>query len=149
MKKFIFYLVLSTIGLSAFSQRPRYASREERLDAEYSTTLFNTNNAVYFDMLNDPQAIGASSYLNILDWLQGRVAGLQIYTTGTRERIPYIRNSVAGIYVDEVWRDPSFLDQLSIFDIGLVKVIKGPNVTAMNSPGGVIAIYTVVDTSVE
>jgi len=147
MKRLIFSFIFSAFAFTIFAQNPRFASREERLDAAYSTTLFNTNNAVYFDMLNDPQAIGAKSYLNILDWLQGRVAGLQVYTVNNNERIAYIRNSVAGVYVDEVWRDPSFLDALPIFDIGLIKIIKGPAVAAINSPGGVIAIYTVVDSS--
>ena len=82
-------------------------------------------------------------YNNILDWLQGRVAGLQVYTTRSDDRIPFIRNSRAGVYVDEVQVNYSFLNSLSVNDIAMIKVIKGPFAAAFNSPGGVIAIYTI------
>jgi outer membrane receptor protein involved in Fe transport len=82
-------------------------------------------------------------YLNILDWLQGRVAGLQVYTARNNDRIPYIRNSRAGIYVDEIYRDADFLNSLPVTDIAMIKIIKGPFAGGFNSPGGVIAIYTI------
>ena len=75
--------------------------------------------------------------------LNGRVAGLQVYTTRGNLRVPFIRNSKAGIYVDEVQVTPDFLSALSVNDIAMIKVIKGPFVGAVNSPGGVIAIYTI------
>jgi hypothetical protein len=94
-------------------------------------------------MLNDRSTTSATSYQNILDWLEGRVAGLQVYKTRSNVSIPFIRNSVAGIYVDEMYVDPSFLVSFPVTDIAMIKIIKGPFVGGYNSPGGVIAIYTV------
>ena len=86
-------------------------------------------------------AIGANSYLNILDWLQGRVAGLQIRHFRTL-RIPFLRNRPAAVFVDEMRVDPGFLDLLPIADIGMVKIMRTPYAPFRGAPGGAIAIYT-------
>lgn len=148
MKKKIIMMVLAAMFVTAgFAQISvgRMISREERLNETYCSGLFNTADGVYFDMLNDPSATGAVGYRNILDWLEGRVAGLQVYVTRTNVRIPFLRNNLAGVYVDEIWHDPDYLNLLSISDIAMIKVIKGPFLGGFNSPGGAIAIYTVGD----
>ena len=54
-----------------------------------------------------------------------------------------IRGSVAGIFVDEFRIDASFLNSLSVHDIAMIKVIKGPFAGAIGGGGGgTIAIYT-------
>jgi outer membrane receptor protein involved in Fe transport len=68
---------------------------------------------------------------------------MQVYTTRNNGRIPFIRNSRAGIYVDEILMDADFLNSLPVTDIAMIKIIKGPFAGGFNSPGGVIAIYTV------
>lgn len=118
-------------------------SREEKLNEEYCTGLFKTIDGTYFDMQNDQSAIGAAAYFNVLSWLQGRVAGLQIYSTRNNTLVPYIRNSRAGIFVDEIYVDAGYLNVLPVTDIAMIKIIKGPTAAAFNSPGGVIAIYTI------
>ena len=81
--------------------------------------------------------------MNILDWLNGRVAGLQIYISRSGIRVPVIRGSAASIFVDEMRMDPSYLNVLSVNDIAMIKVIKGPFAGAIgNGGGGTIAIYT-------
>jgi outer membrane cobalamin receptor len=45
--------------------------------------------------------------------------------------------------IDEVWYDPGFLNSLPVSDIAMIKIIKGPFAGGFNSPGGVIAIYTI------
>lgn len=145
MKKLLLVTFLLGGSMTLFSQvkLARYQSREEILNKEYCTGMFNTIEGTYFDMLNDNVAIGASSYFNILDWLQGRVAGLQIYRTRDDDRLAFIRGSLAGIYVDEIMRDPGFLSVLPVTDIAMIKIIKAPFAGGFNSPGGVIAIYTI------
>lgn len=145
MKKLALLTLVITTSLSVFSQK-RIAHQktvEEKLNDEYCTGMFKTNDGTYFDMLNDNVATSAASYLNILDWLQGRVAGLQIYTRRDRTPVPYIRGSRAGIYVDEIYHDADFLNSLPVTDIAMIKIIKGPFAGGFNSPGGVIAIYTI------
>lgn len=145
MKKILLVLTVLLITVAAFSQtrlrQPK--SKAQILNEQYCSGLFNTPEGTYFDMLNDNANLSAKSYTNILDWMNGRVAGLQVYTTASNLRIPFLRNSRAGIYVDEVQVSPDFLNALSVNDIAMIKVIKGPFVGAINSPGGVIAIYTV------
>ncbi|MBC7873399.1 MAG: TonB-dependent receptor plug domain-containing protein [Ferruginibacter sp.] len=145
MKKLILFSLILISSIAAFSQKrlPQLRSAEQRLNDEYCTGMFSTIDGTYFDMLNDNATVSATGYLNILDWLQGRVAGLQIYTTRNNNRVPFIRNSRAGIYVDEVWYDPAFLNSLPVSDIAMIKIIKGPFAGGFNSPGGVIAIYTI------
>jgi hypothetical protein len=81
--------------------------------------------------------------LNVLDWLQGRVAGLHIYNAKYNTRIPYIRNQRAGVFVDEIRVDYDFLSMLPVTDIAMIKVIKGPFGNTSGGPGGTIAIYTI------
>jgi len=145
MKKLILSGILLLITIGGFSQKHlrQVKTREQELNEQYCSGLFNTPDGVYFDMLNDNVAVSAKGYLNILDWLEGRVAGLQVYVSRNTDRVPYIRNSHAGIYVDEVPVSPGYLSSLSVNDIAMIKIIKGPFAGAINSPGGVIAIYTI------
>jgi TonB-dependent Receptor Plug Domain len=145
MKKLILSVAVLISAIAAFSQTriAHLKTAEEKLNEEYCSGLFNTTEGTYFDMLNDNAAVSAKGYFNILDWLQGRVTGLQVYTTRNNDRIPYIRNSRAGIYVDEIPVSADFLNSLSVTDIAMIKIIKGPFAGGYNSPGGVIAIYTV------
>lgn len=144
MKKLLLSAVVLISSLAAFSQKrtAHIKSAGEKLNEEYCSGLFNTPDGIYFDMLNDNTAIGAGSYQNILDWLQGRVAGLQVYSTRNNELIPYIRNSRASIYVDEILTNPGYLNSLPVSDIAMIKIIKGP-FAGFGAPGGVIAIYTI------
>jgi hypothetical protein len=145
MKKLILSALILISTIAAFSQTriARAKTKEELLNEQYCSGLFNTRDGTYFDLLNDNATLSAKGYSNVLDWLEGRVAGLQVYTTRMNARIPYIRNSRAGIYVDEMQVSPEFLNSLSVNDIAMIKIIKGPFAGGFNSPGGVIAIYTI------
>lgn len=145
MKKLLVSAILLASTMAVFSQKrtAQVKTAEEKLNEQYCSGLFNTTEGTYFDMLNDDVALSAKSYLNILDWLQGRVAGLQVYTLKNNDRLPLIRNSIAGIYVDEIYTDPSYLNFLPVTDIAMIKIIKGPFLGGFDSPGGAIAIYTV------
>lgn len=143
MKKLTVILIIIAFSASSYSQ-DRYTpaiSWQEKLNKEYCSGLFNTPDATYFDLLTE--TANASSYLNILDWLQGRVAGLQIYTLRNSSRVPYIRNNRATVYVDEMPVDPGFLNVLPVADIAMIKVIKGPFAGSMAGLGGAIAMYTI------
>lgn len=146
MKKILLSVVILLSGyLAAFSQKRIVSAKtvQEKLNEEYCSGLFNTVDGIYFDLLDNQTASSASGYFNILDWLQGRVAGLQVYTLRNNVRLPLIRNSLAGVFVDEVQVDPGYLNSLPVTDIAMIKVIKGPFLGGFSSPGGAIAIYTV------
>jgi hypothetical protein len=142
MKKIFLVAALFTTTLAVMAQtrvsNPK--SPKEILNDRYASSLFKNAEGTIFDIENE----NVQSYFNILDWLQGRVAGLQVYLSRSGIRVPVIRGSVAAIFVDEMRMDASFLNSLSVNDIGMIKVIKGPFVGAIgNGGGGTIAIYTI------
>ena len=143
MKKILLITALFTLGFSAVAQvnlSKGSKSPKEILNEQYASGLFKNAEGTIIDVENEH----VQGYLNILDWLNGRVAGLQIFITWSGTRVPFIRGSAATIFIDEMRMDPSYLNVLSVNDIAMIKVIKGPFVGAIgNGGGGTIAIYTV------
>ena len=142
MKKTLLITALCTIGFSALAQvnlSRSSKSSKEILNEQYASGLFKNAEGTIINVENEH----VQGYLNILDWLNGRVAGLQIYISRNGVRVPVIRGSAATIFVDEMRMDPSYLNVLSVNDIAMIKVIKGPFAGAIgNGGGGTIAIYT-------
>jgi len=144
MKKIALLISASVLSLVLFAQRypgNTYISPKEKLNDEYCSGVFKTYDGTIIDLVNENET--AKSYLNILEWLQGRVAGLQIYYTRYGLPVPFIRNTRASIFVDEMPVDAGYLTNLPTTDIAMIKIIKQPFVGAVgNGGGGVIAIYT-------
>ena len=141
MKKTFLITAFILTALTTMAQRGRYAkSYQEILNEKYTSGMFKGAEGTLFDIENE----NVQSYFNILDWLEGRVAGLQVFVTSSGIRVPVIRGTVATIFVDEIRMDPSFLNAFSVNDIGMIKVINGPFAGAFgNGGGGTIAIYTI------
>jgi len=142
MKKILLIaaLIITTIGAMAQTRRSNSKSPKEILNERYANGLFKSAEGTIFDIENET----VGSYLNILDWLEGRVAGLQVFVSSSGVRVPVIRGSVATIFVDEMRMDAPFLNSLPVNNIGMIKVIKGPFAGAVgNGGGGTIAIYTI------
>ena len=143
MKKILLIAALFTIGFSTIAQTNlsrSSKSHKEILNEQYASGMFKNAEGTIIDVENE----NVQAYLNILDWLNGRVAGLQIYINRSGIRVPVIRGSAATIFVDEMRMDASYLNFLSVNDIAMIKVIKGPFAGAIgNGGGGTIAIYTV------
>ncbi len=135
--KNLFITALFLISATAGWAQSRQATGPTPIDAH---SLFRTVDGIYFDLEQDPAAASINSYFNILDWLQGRVAGLQVYTLRNGTRVPVMRNQLAAVYVDDIRYDASILNALPVQDIALVKVMKTPGL--FTGPGGAIAIYT-------
>ena len=140
MKKIFTIISALLLTVTLFAQRSAQLTREQQLNKKYTSGLFSTPEGVYFDMEGDNASYSAVSYFNVLDWLQGRVAGLQIYNY-QGNRIPFIRNNPASIFVDEMRVDAGFLNALPVADIAMIKVIKSPFFGFWGG-GGAIAIYT-------
>ena len=119
--------------------RSKIKTASEKLNEELSSGLFSSNNEIVFDFVNDQQ--NALGYYNILQWLQGRVAGLNV-TVEDGQYVPYIRGSQASLYLDEMPADPGLIGSVNVGDIAMVKVIKGPFALMTGSGGGTIAVYT-------
>ena len=143
MKKLFIIAALLT-GPFVFAQTTRPGSHQQtksdKLNELYCTGMFNTTEGTIIDVASDPSAVGS---LNILDWMQGRVAGYQVYTTRTGTRIPVIRGGVPAIFIDEIAVSAASLNLLPISDIAIIKVIKTPFYGGFNGAYGAIAVYTI------
>jgi len=144
MKKIALLVFASVLSFTVFAQRypgNMGISTQEKLNNEYCSGLFKTHEGTIIDLANDNET--AKSYLNVLEWLQGRVAGLDIYYTRSGTPIPFIRNTRASIFVDEIPVDAGYINNLPVADIAMIKIIKQPFIgTVSNGGGGVVAIYT-------
>ena len=142
MKKIFSIIVMLAASLAVLPQTYTGKNRQntgDKLNNEYCTGLFKTADGTILDMADE----NAQGYINILDWIEGRVAGLRILVLRNGNRIPVIRGTQAKVYVDEMPVDASLLNFIAVNDIAMIKVIKGPFAAGIgNSGGGAIAIYT-------
>ncbi len=112
------------------------------LDEKYASGLFAGGDSYQFDLVND--ATSPASY-SIFDYLQGRVAGLQIKNMSSASGTPSFewRGASPTIYIDEVQTDLSLLSSLSVADVAYIKVFRPPFFgPSSGGSGGAIAIYT-------
>ena len=115
----------------------RIKTAAQKLDEQLSSGAFRGFNETLFDFVNQDQH--AEGYTNILQWLQGRVAGLQVGA----DLFPIIRGNQINIYLDEMQVDPSMLTGLPANDIALIKVVKGFFVGGPGGGnGGAVLVYT-------
>lgn len=105
------------------------------LDKQLSTGRFSSFNATIFDFVNENQDAQAS--LNVLQWLQGRAAGLTFTMDNSGNYVPSIRGSEAKLFLDEVPVDASMINSIPISNIAMVKVLKNDGLV-----GNAVAVYT-------
>ena len=110
----------------------------EIMDQKYSSGLFSGGDSYQFDLVND---VFAASSRSIFDYLQGKVAGLQINTTGGTPSLQW-RGGAPQLFVDEVATDADLVSSISVSDVAYVKVFRPPFFGGGNSGNGAIAIYT-------
>lgn len=92
-------------------------------------------NATIFDLVNENQ--DAQTSLNIMQWLQGRAAGLTFTMDSSGNYVPSIRGSQAKLYLDEMPVDASMINSLPVSNIAMVKILKNDGLV-----GNAVAIYT-------
>ena len=114
-------------------------SIEEKLDKEYASGLFSSGNARIFSTEDDPFA---QSAMSILDYLRGKVAGLQITTDGANGGSISRRGSNTDVFINEMSADISLLQSTSMTDVAMIKVFDPPFFGAAGGgAGGAVAVY--------
>lgn len=86
--------------------------------------MFRSMNEQVFDLVNENQDAQASQ--NILQWLQGRVAGLTFQMDSSGNYVPYMRGGQAKLYMDEVPMDASMINSTPVSNIAMVKSLRAP-----------------------
>jgi len=110
----------------------------KQMDEKYTKGMFSGGDGYQFDLANDPMAIGQ---MNVFNYLQGKVAGLQINSAGSTPTLSW-RGGSPQLYLDEMPIDAEFLNTIPVTDIAFVKVFRPPFMGGFNGSGGAIAVYT-------
>jgi hypothetical protein len=134
MKRVIFAIIILLFAFNAQAQKKVPKTIEER----YVSGMFRDNDALSFVPSED---IAATSSLNVFQYLQGKVAGLQIYGNPFS---PYIRYRFGrpALFVNEIRVDADYLSSIPMSDVALVRVHRPPFIGAFGGGNGAIAVYT-------
>jgi len=128
--------------LESVTVKGRVKTEAEKLDERYTSGMFSGGDAYTFDLVNDPFA---TSMMDIFQYLQGKVAGLQIVTAngpGGTATLSW-RGGTPSLYLNEMQVDPQQLQSTPVSDVAMVKVFRpGSGVGFGGGSGGVIAVYT-------
>ncbi len=109
----------------------------EKLDEQYASGFFK-GDAYQFDIAGD---VVARSSPSVLNYLQGRVAGLTISINGSNASLSWRGNSTQ-VYLDEMPVDASQVLSMPMTNVAYVKVFRPPFMGGFNGAGGAIAVYT-------
>ena len=114
-------------------------SQKDIMDEEYTSGLFSGGDSRIFLPEEDPAFLSSQT---ILEYLQSRVAGLQISVTGTDATITW-RGSKTTLFMNEVeQQDATNIQSLPMSEIAMVKIFSPPFFGAMGAgAGGAIAVY--------
>jgi hypothetical protein len=116
----------------------RQKSPAQKLDEKYTSGFFSGSDAYNFALEDDPLARSSQS---LLQYLQGRVAGLQINTAGGGSAS--WRGSATSFFLNETTVDLGTIQSISMADVAYVKVFRPPFFGAAGGgSGGAIAVYT-------
>ena len=123
--------------LETVTIRSSQKSLKQKMDEEYTSGFFSGGDGYTFTTEDDPFS---KSAMSILAYLQGKVAGLQINTSG--EGSATWRGSPTSFFVNEVTSDLSRLQGIIMNDVAMIKVFRPPFFGAIGGgSGGAIAIY--------
>lgn len=124
--------MLSNITITAKAK-----TAKEKMEEKYVSGLFS-GNGNSFDLVNDPLS---SAYMDVFQYLQGRVAGLQISTGGGTPTMSW-RGGTPALYLNEMQTDASMIQNTPVSDIAYIKIFRPGESVVSGGGGGVIAIYT-------
>ncbi|MCF8215038.1 MAG: hypothetical protein K9I92_07770, partial [Chitinophagaceae bacterium] len=96
--------------------KAKVKSNAQALDERYASGLFSGGDAQVFDFLNDPAALGG---IDIISYLQGRVAGLMINRSGASTTMSW-RGATPDLYLDQMQVGADFIQSINVQDIAMV-----------------------------
>jgi hypothetical protein len=144
-----FYLAQEQQRLKLLSQtgllkevivKAREKSPLQKLDEEYTSGLFSGEmDDIPFDVMDDKSA---QYFPSVLNYLQGKVAGLAISVDANGQATMQWRGGSPTIYLDEMQVDAPQVQTMSMSDVAYIKVFRPPFTGGFNGANGAIAIYT-------
>lgn len=114
-------------------------TKSQKMDEEYASGFFKGGDGYTFILEDDPASAGS---LSILNYLQGKVAGLQISGQGSNMTMSW-RGGSPSLYLNEMQTDVSQVQTISMTDVAMIKVFRPPFFGGVGGgSGGAIAVYT-------
>jgi hypothetical protein len=116
--------------------KAKQKSKEEKMNEEYVSGLFTSMDDITFITEDDPFAQSSPSVFN---YLQGKVAGLQVDPSG-----PTLswRGGTPTLYLNEMQTEADFIQSVSMSDVAMIKIFRPPFFGGgSGGAGGAIAIY--------
>lgn len=118
----------------------RARKKVEQFNDEYSRGLFQRDDAMIFDGIDDGQIARS---LSVYQFLQNKVPGLSIERGEDGQEYARWRNEVVELYIDEFKMDSTDNFFVRPADIAMIKVYRPPaNLSPFSGGAGAIAIYT-------
>ncbi len=137
-----FFKLQQGTTLAPVTVKTRVKSPLQLMDEKYTSSLFSSGDAYQFDVVDDPFA---KSAISVLQYLQGKVAGLTITTpsgVGSDGSVTW-RGGTPTFFENEMEVDVSQLSGISMSDVAYIKVFRPPFIGAVGGgANGAIAIYT-------
>lgn len=139
------------IMLEGITVKAQKKSLLQELEERYTSGLFSSDANRTIDLVNGDEE--TAGFKNILDYLQFRVAGLQIIQDGLDYSVFYrqvatasaLGNAPMVLYLDEIETDASVISAIPPSQVALIKVFSSFAGALGNAPGGVLAVYTKKD----
>ncbi|RYY95315.1 MAG: hypothetical protein EOO11_16110, partial [Chitinophagaceae bacterium] len=126
-----------SVLLANVSVTGKTQSAAAKTDQKYASGLFS-GGGKGFDLVSDPLN---TSYTNIFQYLQGKVAGLQINAGNPYPTLAW-RGGSPAVYLNELQSDVQQVASLSVHDIAYIKVFRPGESIVTGGGNGVISIYT-------
>lgn len=124
--------------LPAVLVRTTVKSPAQQFNDEYVSSLFRSGDERMISIMDDPSAISSG---NLFNYLQGRVAGLQISQAGFNGGVAVWRGSPVTFFLDEIRTSAQQVANIPMSDIAIIKAYPPPFLGASGGGGGV-AVYT-------
>ncbi|PWT95494.1 MAG: hypothetical protein C5B52_17725 [Bacteroidetes bacterium] len=125
---------LSTIKITA-----KKKTKLEEMDELYTTAMFRSMDEITFLTEDDPFAINGT---DVLTYLKGKVAGLQITGTGAQATMSW-RGGTPDLFMNEMQVQVDAIQTINMSDVAMIKVFRPPFFGATGGGGsGAIAVYT-------
>jgi hypothetical protein len=106
-------------------------------EEQYVSALFRNRDAHSFVPSED---VSGYFSLTVFQYLQGKVAGLQIYGNPFSPFISY-RSGRPALFINEIRADAEVLSSISMSDVALIKVYRPPFLRSVSGGNGAIAVY--------
>ncbi len=117
--------------------KSRQKSKEKVLEEKYASGMFSGGDAYTFDLVNNPVIA-----IDILSYLQGKVAGLNISGSGSSATLSW-RGSSPDLFLNEMASQVDMIQSVNVNDVAMIKVFRPPFFGSIGGgSGGAIAIYT-------